>query len=326
MLPIRAILQTPSRLAILNEAVTTGLLREPFSFCGGFMHRVAVFVDAGYLFAQGSALLSGQKLPRSQVVLNSEACVRALSEFARTICGVPLLRIYWYDGTSTGPTSQQLALAHLADVKLRLGFVNSVGEQKGVDSLIITDIIALARNRAISDAVLFSGDEDLRVGVQQAQEFGVRVHLLGIKPSRGSQSLALLQESDTTHEWEEGSVTTFLTCKRPATEPGGPAASVMANTASPDALGPDGAVAAAIQQPALEDKIGLAAAEVAARLELTDIAAVLDAFESSRQISPDVDRQLLGSSRTKLRRALESGEKKRLRQMFLDACRSRLTV
>ena len=65
--------------------------------------------------------------------------------------------------------------------------MNSVGEQKGVDSLIVTDMINLARNRAISDAVFVSGDEDLRVGVQQAQEFGVRVHLVGIKPSRGSQ-------------------------------------------------------------------------------------------------------------------------------------------
>lgn len=65
-------------------------------------------------------------------------------------------------------------------MKVRLGFVNSVGEQKGVDSLIVTDMIALARNRAISDAVLMSGDEDLRVGVQQAQELGVRAGCLGI--------------------------------------------------------------------------------------------------------------------------------------------------
>ena len=118
----------------------------------------------------------------------------------RTLSGVDLLRVYWYDGTSTGPSSQHLTLAHLARVKVRLSFVNSVGEQKGVDSLIVTDMIALARNHAMSDAVLLSGDEDLRVGVQQAQEFGVRVHLLGIRPSRGSQSLFLLQEADSTHE------------------------------------------------------------------------------------------------------------------------------
>lgn len=113
------------------------------------MNRVAVFVDAGYVFAQGSVLLAGKKLPRSEVVLEHEAAVQAFGEFASKISSVPLLRIYWYDGTSTGPTAQHLTLAHLPDIKLRLGFVNSVGEQKGVDSLIVTDMITLARNRAI---------------------------------------------------------------------------------------------------------------------------------------------------------------------------------
>lgn len=156
------------------------------------MDRVAVFVDAGYVFAQGSVLLAGKKLPRGEITLDHQAGVDVLARFAEKVSAARLLRIYWYDGTSTGPTPQHLTLAHLDNVKVRLGFVNSVGEQKGVDSLIVTDMIALARNRAISDAVLVSGDEDLRVGVQQAQEFGVRVHLVGIKPSRGSQSLFLL--------------------------------------------------------------------------------------------------------------------------------------
>jgi uncharacterized LabA/DUF88 family protein len=137
------------------------------------MDRVAAFVDAGYLFAQGSTLLAGRKLTRSEVVLDHDAVVRMLTAFCEATAKVPLLRIYWYDGTSTGPTPQHLTLAHLSNLKMRLGFVNSVGEQKGVDSLIVTDMIALARNGAISDAVLLSGDEDLRVGVQQAQEFGV---------------------------------------------------------------------------------------------------------------------------------------------------------
>jgi uncharacterized LabA/DUF88 family protein len=52
--------------------------------------------------------------------------------------------------------------------KVRLGFVNRAGEQKGVDSLIVTDMISPARNRAMADAVLRSGDEDLRVGVIQS--------------------------------------------------------------------------------------------------------------------------------------------------------------
>ena len=65
-------------------------------------------------------------------------------------------------------------------MKLRLGQLNSEGQQKGVDSLIVTDLIELARNKAISDAVVLTGDEDIRVGVQIAQSLGVRVHLLGI--------------------------------------------------------------------------------------------------------------------------------------------------
>lgn len=141
-------------------------------------------MDAGYLFAQGSHLLAGRKLQRSEIALNYETVIESIGQFAERVSATKLLRVYWYDGTSTGPTSQHIALAYLAGVKVRLGFVNSVGEQKGVDSLIVTDMIALTRNRAMSEAVLLSGDEDLRVGVQQVQEFGVRVHLLAIKSLR----------------------------------------------------------------------------------------------------------------------------------------------
>lgn len=167
------------------------------------MDRVAVFVDAGYLFAQGSVLLAGSRQPRGHLVIHHTAAIQSLAAFAQAVTGLSLLRIYWYDGTSTGPTAQHLAFANHPNVKVRLGFVNSVGEQKGVDSLIVTDRIDLARNRAMADAVLLSGDEDLRVGVQQAQALGVRVHLLGIKPGRGTQSQFLMQEADTVHEWAE---------------------------------------------------------------------------------------------------------------------------
>ena len=122
------------------------------------------------------------------------------------------MRIYWYDGTSQGPTSQHITLAGQANVKIRLGFVNSVGQQKGVDSLIVTDMITLARNRAVAECVLLSGDEDLRVGVQQAQEYGIRVHLLGIRPARGNQSVFLLQEADATYQWEASDLGAFMKC------------------------------------------------------------------------------------------------------------------
>lgn len=106
-------------------------------------------------------------------------------------------------------------LASTDHVKLRLGALNGVGQQKGVDSLIVTDLIELARNNAIQDAVLLAGDEDLRVGVQIAQSFGVAVHLVGIVPSRGSQSIALRQEADTTTELDAIAIGRFLTVKAP---------------------------------------------------------------------------------------------------------------
>jgi len=83
---------------------------------------------------------------------------------------------------------------------VRLGFLNSAGQQKGVDSLIVTDLVELARNRAVGDVVLVSGDEDVRIGVQLAQSFGVRVHLVGVKPCAGNQSPELRQEADTCTE------------------------------------------------------------------------------------------------------------------------------
>lgn len=275
------------------------------------MDRVAVFVDAGYVFAQGAVLLTGHKRPRGSITLDHEACIQRLATFATGLTGVPLLRVYWYDGTSTGPTAQHLTLAHLHDVKVRLGFVNSVGEQKGVDSLIVTDMITLARNGAVCDAVLVSGDEDLRVGVQQAQEWGVRVHLLGIKPSRGSQSLFLMQEADTTHEWADGDVSSFLSCK-PV---------LVADAAVP--LDAPPAVAAANETGVAETSLIRVAVAVAQSIEPAEREALVAAYEASRQLPQDVDRRLLTQGRAILGRDLLPAEKKVLRSGFIDACRVR---
>lgn len=92
------------------------------------MDRVAVFVDAGYLFAQGSKELCGTRLTRAQIGLDHEALIATLKGFAQSLSGLPLLRIYWYDGTSQGPTSQHITLADQSDLKVRLGFVNPRGE------------------------------------------------------------------------------------------------------------------------------------------------------------------------------------------------------
>ncbi|MEO6967969.1 MAG: NYN domain-containing protein [Rhodanobacteraceae bacterium] len=179
------------------------------------MNRIAVFVDAGYLFASASELLFGERLRRGELRLANAEFTSHLKTLAESIGGCPLLRVYWYDGTNSGPSPAHLAIAYLDNVKLRLGFVNQSGEQKGVDALIFSDLINLARNNAISDALLVSGDEDLRVGVQQAQDYGIRVHLLGIDPAdlgemRGNQSAALQREADTRHHLDAATLRRFL--------------------------------------------------------------------------------------------------------------------
>ena len=180
--------------------------------------RAAVFVDAGYLYSAGSKLLAGNALPRSSVQLDLDAALEALRQAVHASSpSVSLLRIYWYDGMPrTGTTAEQQRVAGSRDVKLRLGAIAYTGRQKGVDSLIVTDLIELARNHAISDALVLSGDEDIRVGVQIAQTYGVRVHLLGIQraaDNQGNQSRLLRQESDTSEEWKRSDIEAMLTIR-----------------------------------------------------------------------------------------------------------------
>lgn len=176
------------------------------------MQRSAIFVDAGYLFAQGSALITGRRRPRHQLDLDISAVHDALLDVAYSRArGSDVLRTYWYDGAQRGVlTPQHASLAETDGIKLRLGMVDFAGEQKGVDPLIVTDMIELARNGSVGDIVLLSGDEDVRVGVMVAQTFGVRVHLLGVAPSRASQSRQLRMEADTLTEWDSATVSSFL--------------------------------------------------------------------------------------------------------------------
>jgi uncharacterized LabA/DUF88 family protein len=176
--------------------------------------RVAVFVDAGYVYTQGSKLISDldNKISRQKLEIDANKIAARLSNFATTVSGKKeLLRIYWYDGArQEGLSPEQIKFSGTNDIKLRLGQVNAAGQQKGVDSLIVTDLTDLARNKAISDAVVLSGDEDLRVGVQIAQSLGVRVHLLGLDGTTNSQSLSLQQEADTVTQWKRSEVAIFL--------------------------------------------------------------------------------------------------------------------
>ena len=178
------------------------------------MDRAAVFVDAGYLFAEGSRLVAGEKLRRSALRLDHDKILKLLGELTLELTSVPLLRIYWYDGATSAPNPAQTALAYRPNLKLRLGLVDEQG-QRDVDSLLVADLVTLAKNRAICDALLLSGDDDLRAGVEEAQAFGVRVQLLAIPPARQNQAGALVQSADGVRELADAEVRDFLTLAAP---------------------------------------------------------------------------------------------------------------
>lgn len=164
------------------------------------MLTAAVFVDAGNVFAAGGALIMGRTVPRDQVDLVSPAAfISRLVDQAGRQFNEPLrlLRTYWYDGARDGVAStEQLAIGGLSRVKLRLGLSTRSG-QKGVDGLIILDLVTLALARSIDVAVLVSGDEDLREAARHAQQQGVSLVLMGMPAVAGqNQSSRLVAEAD----------------------------------------------------------------------------------------------------------------------------------
>lgn len=164
------------------------------------MNRIAVFVDAGYLYATGSEVLLGERQPRSALQLNFPAVLAHLQGLAAQISRNEMLRIYWYD-FSTGH------LPLLDGVKLRSGF--EPGER--ISGQIGADLTKLARNHAIGDALILAGDDELRSAVIQAQESGVRVHLLTLgHPELRAGRYSLRAECDTRRAFETSTLAGYL--------------------------------------------------------------------------------------------------------------------
>jgi uncharacterized LabA/DUF88 family protein len=160
--------------------------------------RYAVMVDVGYIYAAAGELLFALS-SRRDFRVDAPPLIQVITKHADEIIRGELLRVYWYDAARDRvPTIDQRVIAQMPWVKLRLGNLNARGQQKGVDAQIRADMEALARHRAITDAVLIAGDEDMVPAVEAAQAYGVRVHLWGIEPPYGTnQAERLVWESDT---------------------------------------------------------------------------------------------------------------------------------
>jgi uncharacterized LabA/DUF88 family protein len=279
------------------------------------MMQVAIFVDAGYLFAAGSVAVAGRTVSRSELALDVRSTVAALRSIAAEAApGARLLRIYWYDGSIAGgrPTSDQSLIANTDDVKLRLGHVNSKGEQKEVDSFIVTDLVELARVKSISDAVILAGDADLRVGVAIAQNYGVRVHLLGIAPANSNQSPQLRDEADTKRVWEQEILSRLLWRRESL---------VAVNDQEPGWLEKSGLKG---PKPEGEALVLSAVATFVSHLTNSDLEKIAAYWnDGNRGLPPDLDGSLLRACAGVVKRSLADDERRAIRKACAIAVKSR---
>ncbi|MEV5750090.1 NYN domain-containing protein [Actinoallomurus sp. NPDC052308] len=160
------------------------------------MDRCALFVDAGYLLADGAMAVHGTRR-RESVSWDFAGLLQLLGNLARERTGLPLLRCYWYEATVEGRrTPEHDALADLPGIKLRLSRIRP-GRREGVDNEIHRDLMTLARNGGVADAVIVSGDEDLAQVIADAQDLGVRLTVVHVAvDGNWTISRVLRQECD----------------------------------------------------------------------------------------------------------------------------------
>lgn len=265
------------------------------------MRRVAVFVDAGYLWVQLSHIIHGRITSRPKVTIDYPRMHEGLlHQVATQFNGIDLLRVYWYDGPGAhGKTQDHTSIEDLDDFKLRLGTRNGAGDQKAVDGLIIADMIAMAQSKAISDALLISGDADLTPGVAAAQNLGIRIHLLTMGPANAT-SPYLKAEVDFKAHWDDMEVKKFAS------------ASIVANTQPVAGSTPAVSPAVSAPQPAAISATWMdeAASFVLAKLDQ----AQFPSLTKVGGLPKDVDTQLLreGCKRSGLK-TLDEEQKRTLR-------------
>jgi hypothetical protein len=157
--------------------------------------RCALFVDAGYVLADGAMAVHGTRR-RESVSWDHEGLLQFLSSLATERSGLPLLRCYWYEGSADGRrTAEHDGLADLPGVKLRL--TKTRPGREGVESEIHRDLAALAHNKAVSDAMVVSAEEELAPVISDVQDLGLRVTLLHIAADGNwTISRTLRQECD----------------------------------------------------------------------------------------------------------------------------------
>lgn len=291
------------------------------------MNRFVVMVDAGYLLRQSIELVSNKaSSARSDLTIpDVKALIKVILDKSRSLLDLSnkeLLRVYWYDGVmSTGPTKQQKAIIDVDDVLLRAGTINGNGQQKGVDSLIVTDLIELTTHRAICDAVLVTGDSDLAIGMTIAQSRGIRVAVLGVEDLAVGvahhQSFEITSRADRVGRLAGADLRPLLTYTPKAAPQPAPAVRAPATVPTPPASAPTTPV-----NPAAPNTVSAVdQAKIAASVKAfvtqhgrASLAGVVD--KQTKRIDAATDKALLHHVFLAIGRKLTPSENISIRQVF----------
>jgi uncharacterized LabA/DUF88 family protein len=272
------------------------------------MGRVAVFVDAGYFWPQACLAIGADDKSRRSVEIDPTAMRKAfIDEVSKQFPSSELLRIYWYDSPAAEERPQEHApIAALDDFKLRVGLRNGLGRQKGVDGLLMADLMGLAANKAIDSALIVSGDADMQPAIGVAQTMGLRVHLL-LLGNEHFVSSHLLAEADKKTQWNNEAIAAFAT----------PGKARKPDERQRDA-GDDPLPRAA---PAWNDEWIARAEDICRKLiiendgeTVVELAGRIDGYS----IPSDIDRLLLGTAKRAFGRLLDPLERNDLRTFFVD--------
>jgi hypothetical protein len=184
------------------------------------LDRCALFVDAGYVLAEGALAVHGTR-NRDSVSWDYAGLLKLLGGLSRDRTGLPLLRCYWYDTVADGGRAgEHDTLADVPGVKLRLSKLRP-SRKEGVEGEIRRDLSALARNRAVSDAVIVSAEEDLGPVIAEIQDLGLRVVLLHVSADDNwAVSRSLRQECDDIIDMSAGHLRPYVDLI-PGAEPDG---------------------------------------------------------------------------------------------------------
>jgi hypothetical protein len=171
--------------------------------------RCALFVDAGYALSDGADSAHGRRR-RESFSWDYPGLLSLLADIARERTGLPVLRCYWYDANDEGIRSaEHERLAEIPGLKLRLRRARP-GRRDGIEADLKRDLMTLARNGAISDALIVTADDYVTDVVAEAQDHGIRICVAEIAADGGrSVPVALRQECDQLIELSAGSLRRF---------------------------------------------------------------------------------------------------------------------